>query len=336
MYERGHWARLTLLKRATRTMHAIAADASIMFAGNADLTIGLPVYNGSGSLDRALESLLAQTYRNFVLYISDNDSTDSTSQLCLRLADRDPRIVYFRQPKNIGQSNNFRFVLKKATTPFFMWACHDDWWHPTYIEKTLSALKNDSKAIACVSMIGNCREGTQEGISRGTYPLMGSVTENMRRYWVNPEDVSRQFAVYRTEVIQRCYPEFAQFHAFDYVVVGLTLQYGTYIEVPEVLMWREMPDEDRYLKMLDKKMLLFRIFPALPLSYYMLRHCNFRYFGAFLRPLLSTNVTSHRWYMSTRLPHAVVKLARFLPWLYPAYCVEAAKKRLTRLDESRT
>jgi glycosyltransferase involved in cell wall biosynthesis len=55
----------------------------------ADLTIGFPVYNGGALLSRALESLLKQTYPDFVLHISDNGSTDDTARLCRQFAAQD-------------------------------------------------------------------------------------------------------------------------------------------------------------------------------------------------------------------------------------------------------
>ena len=64
--------------------------------------IGLPVYNGARFLAAALDSLLAQSYRDFTLLISDNASTDETPQICAEFVARDPRVRYVRQPTNIG------------------------------------------------------------------------------------------------------------------------------------------------------------------------------------------------------------------------------------------
>src|SRR5271154_2227206 len=108
-----------------------------------DLTIGFPVSNGAALLGRALESLLAQTHRDFILHISDNASNDGTAELCQQFAARDKRIIYVRQPRNIGAVRNFRFLLQQAKTPFFMWAAHDDWWDPKFVAENLSAVIKD-------------------------------------------------------------------------------------------------------------------------------------------------------------------------------------------------
>ena len=48
------------------------------------VSVGMPVYNGDNFLAEALDSLLAQTYRDFELIISDNGSTDGTAEICRR------------------------------------------------------------------------------------------------------------------------------------------------------------------------------------------------------------------------------------------------------------
>ena len=66
------------------------------------LSIGLPVYNGETFLAESLEALLGQTYEDFELIISDNASTDGTTEICHRYEKQDSRIRYIRQPRNIG------------------------------------------------------------------------------------------------------------------------------------------------------------------------------------------------------------------------------------------
>lgn len=291
----------------------------------ADLTIGFPVYNGGELASRALKSLLGQTYGNFILHISDNASTDQTAALCQDFAAQDDRIVYTRQPYNIGAVKNFRFLVQKAETPFFLWAAHDDWWHPTFVERNMLELKNDPSAIASISQIEYCLNGMQASVSSGTYPLLGSPQENMRTFWRNPGDMPRLYALYRTDAIRKSFPDIPWIHAFDYLVAALTLQYGTHHEVPAVLMWRETPEKDRYLKIIDRQPLPFRFLPGLPLSYYMLRYCHPRHYRNLIRALAALNLGTHRWYMWSRFPSTVIMLNRVLPWLYPEQAATFAK-----------
>lgn len=90
------------------------------------ISIGLPAHNGEQVISDAIESFLRQTYKNFELIISDDASTDATQKICKAYAQKDKRIRYIRQKKNLGFVDNFNFVLQKARGEFFMWAAQDD------------------------------------------------------------------------------------------------------------------------------------------------------------------------------------------------------------------
>lgn len=107
------------------------------------ISIGMPVFNGAAHLEQALTSLLAQSFTDFEIILSDNASTDATAEIIARFAARDPRIRLFRQTENIGGLANFRFVLEKATAPFFMWAAYDDWHDTNYLAALHAALCAD-------------------------------------------------------------------------------------------------------------------------------------------------------------------------------------------------
>lgn len=102
------------------------------------VSIGLPVYNGARYVREALDSLLAQTFTDFELIVSDNASTDETEGICREYAARDSRIRYIRQPVNRGAMGNFLFVLEEARGPYFMWAAGDDRWDPRWVGALVS------------------------------------------------------------------------------------------------------------------------------------------------------------------------------------------------------
>jgi glycosyltransferase involved in cell wall biosynthesis len=61
-----------------------------------EVAIGMPVWNGEAFLSQAIESILAQTYSEFQLVISDNASTDSTAEICRVYTKLDKRIHSLR------------------------------------------------------------------------------------------------------------------------------------------------------------------------------------------------------------------------------------------------
>src|SRR5262245_51359752 len=111
------------------------------------VSIGLPVYNGEHYLEQALQSLLAQSYTNLELNISDNASTDLTREICRAYCAKDQRIRYFRNPENLGILPNWRRALELATGEYFMWAAHDDYWSANYLETLLECLAAQPAAV---------------------------------------------------------------------------------------------------------------------------------------------------------------------------------------------
>jgi glycosyltransferase involved in cell wall biosynthesis len=108
------------------------------------VSIGMPVYNGEAFIREALDSLLAQTFTDFELIISDNASTDGTEMICREYASNDERIRYVRQPENRGATANFQFVLDEAVGAYFMWAAADDRRHPDFLRFALQVLSDDA------------------------------------------------------------------------------------------------------------------------------------------------------------------------------------------------
>jgi len=112
------------------------------------VAIGLPVFNGEEFLAAAVESILAQTFTDFDLFISDNASTDRTEEICRRFADRDSRVVYVRQTRNIGAIPNFNAVAGMSHSPYFKWAAHDDVLAPTYLAECVAVLDANPSVVA--------------------------------------------------------------------------------------------------------------------------------------------------------------------------------------------
>jgi glycosyltransferase involved in cell wall biosynthesis len=123
---------------------SVSADnnASIRIDSQPVVSVGIPTYNRPGGLSRTLACIIAQTYRNLEIILSDNASPgDETEKVAREFMAIDPRIRYVRQPENIGVSLNFKFVLKHATGKYFMWAADDDEWDARFVEVSVGLLE---------------------------------------------------------------------------------------------------------------------------------------------------------------------------------------------------
>ncbi|NJO41194.1 MAG: glycosyltransferase family 2 protein [Cyanobacteria bacterium CRU_2_1] len=127
---------------------SLSHSSNVTSADSPRIVLGIYVYNGENYLREAIESVLAQTFTDFRLIISDNASTDSTPDICREYAARDNRIVYYRQPKNIGGAGNWNFVFQLGNAPYFKWLAHDDIIAPDYLRQCMEVFdRNPSLAI---------------------------------------------------------------------------------------------------------------------------------------------------------------------------------------------
>lgn len=113
------------------------------------VSIGMPVFNGENYLEEALDSILAQTFSNFELIISDNASTDRTREICRAYAARDPRVRYYRNATNLGAAKNYNRVVELASGEYFKWAAHDDLCAPELLERCVEVLDREPDVVLC-------------------------------------------------------------------------------------------------------------------------------------------------------------------------------------------
>ena len=116
------------------------------------LSIGLAVYNGAEFLAETLDSILAQSYTDYELIISDNASTDRTEAICRNYAAKDERIRYIRQGENIGASANFNVVYSESKGRYFKWAAADDLLIQDYLDRCIGFLDGHPEFVLCHSL----------------------------------------------------------------------------------------------------------------------------------------------------------------------------------------
>ena len=167
-----------------------------------NVSIGMPVYNGAKTIKKAIDSLLAQTFKDFELIISDNASDDETENICRKFVSKDSRIHYIRQDKNIGLYQNENFLLGKAVGKYFMFAAVDDWRSPEFLEVNVSALERNKKFVASTSP--NCHEGEENNPKKHiNFNIEGNPKERFVKFLQNAWfSHGIFFSLMRTEVIK--------------------------------------------------------------------------------------------------------------------------------------
>lgn len=106
------------------------------------VSIGISVWNGELFLAETLDSLLAQDYEKIEIIILDNLSSDRTPVICKKYAQKDSRIRYIldTEKRNVMEGQNR--VFNSARGEYFMVACDDDVYAPSYITKLINLISS--------------------------------------------------------------------------------------------------------------------------------------------------------------------------------------------------
>lgn len=237
------------------------------------VSIGMPVYNGSKSLRTALDSLLSQTFTDFELIISDNDSNDETEIICREYVNQDKRIRYIRQKTNIGAMPNFQFVLDNATGEYFMWASHDDYWHEDFIVKNLDNLSKDVRAVGSIGNVLLCNKNGREKRSGADNSIIGTKFERLKNFIIYPNDNSRFYSLFKKRALEELNLNKYNFHASDWFVTFKILLHGNLLNINETLLKRHEQETNHYAKQLkeDNKNYITFGLPLIPLTINIIR-----------------------------------------------------------------
>jgi len=228
------------------------------------VSIGIPVYNGERYLKGALDSLLAQTFSDFEIVISDNASTDSTEAICRAYADRDARIRYHRNATNLGHTINTNQIVHMCRGEYYRQHHDDDLMAPECLKACVNALDARPDAVLVHTHTKTIDE--TGSVIFGNEPV-NYVLDDPRPH-VRYEKYMRQvfphlpehallnicFALVRRDVLATTTLEGAYPHADRMMYGGLAL-YGAFAIVPEPLFLRRDHPNRSNRKMEDERVL---------------------------------------------------------------------------------
>ncbi len=212
------------------------------------VSIGLPVYNGADYLKSTIDSILAQTFKDFELIISDNASNDATQQICEEYAAKDHRIIYIRNQENVGAIQNYLNLLEASRGKYFKWAGHDDLLKPKLIEKLVEALENNPEFVLSYSRTTRIN-GEGEVITDNYKDELDITLDTPSKRFKAYNDRFKEntmcdpiFSLYRKEVLDKTIP-LGTYMGCDAVFLGELVMHGKFFEVPESLFLRRIHDK---------------------------------------------------------------------------------------------
>jgi glycosyltransferase domain-containing protein len=162
------------------------------------VSIALPTYNRLPTLERAIESALAQTHEDLELVISDNASTDGTEERCRAAAAGDERVRYLRHDVNRGPTENFNALFAAVRGDYVMMLADDDWIDPDYVAACLAVLRT-SPDLALVA--GQARYHREGAFVRDGVPMQlldDDPARRVRKYYATVDDNGTFYGLMRS------------------------------------------------------------------------------------------------------------------------------------------
>lgn len=107
------------------------------------VSIVLPVYNGAESLDKAIKSIVEQSYHNFELIIVNDCSTDNSYDIISEWCKKDSRISCINNETNQKLPMSLNIGFSHAQGQYYTWTSHDNMYHEKAIEVMVDSLDNN-------------------------------------------------------------------------------------------------------------------------------------------------------------------------------------------------
>lgn len=115
------------------------------------VSVIIPTFNRAHIISETLESVLAQTYKNWECIIVDDGSTDNTDEVLLAYTKKDSRFKYYKRPDEYQSggngARNYGFAVSKGV--FVNWFDSDDLMHSDKIEHQINAFTSEEDFVAC-------------------------------------------------------------------------------------------------------------------------------------------------------------------------------------------
>lgn len=162
------------------------------------ITVAIPCYNGEKTIERCVDSILAQQYRFFELLIINDGSTDRTPELVKAISEKDERIRVITQ-ENRGLSASRNRGIEEANGKYIAFIDADDYICPDYLNRLYDAIESTDAELAV------CKYYTEKpsGKDGGTYLIEKA---DMYKELLVPTNNIAAFAwnrLYKIEVIKR-------------------------------------------------------------------------------------------------------------------------------------
>lgn len=192
------------------------------------VSIITPTYNAEHTIAMCIESVLAQTYTDWELLITDDASQDATAEVVGRYAATDSRIKLFRMEVNGGAGKARNHSIEAARGRYIAFLDADDRWMPAKLERQLAFMRKKEVKV-CYSSYVTC---DAKGEVCGIVPCPSRVT---KRDILSDDRMGCLTLIYDAEALGKTYMPLMR-RRQDWALKILLLQKsGVALGVPDTL-----------------------------------------------------------------------------------------------------
>jgi glycosyltransferase involved in cell wall biosynthesis len=206
------------------------------------VTIAIPTYNRAATLERAVESALAQTHEHLDVLVGDDGSSDATAELLAGLAARDERLRVVSRPRNIGMVANMDATLHGGRGDFVMLLADDDWLAPRCVEATLAELHVHPAAAGALGRVAYVRDGGEVPAGNPIALTDPDPARRVRRYFdaVNDDHGNSWLYALMPQTVVEGLSPMRNVLAFDWLHVAEVAFAGEVRMLDDTLLYREL------------------------------------------------------------------------------------------------
>ena len=121
---------------------------------NREICIGVPTYNGESTLGKTLESLECQSFKDFTVMISDDNSTDGTLDIIKSFCNKNDNFSYTVNKSNLGMFANCNKLFSNSNSKYFGWVPQDDLREKDFLKECYLGLESNNKSVLAYAQTG--------------------------------------------------------------------------------------------------------------------------------------------------------------------------------------
>ena len=158
------------------------------------VSVIIPTYNSANYLPEAIESVLAQTYKDFEIIVIDDGSTDNTKDVVAPYLDR----IIFSEVPNAGPAEARNRAIRESSSEYVAFLDADDIWYPDKLERQLAVFSENQHYSLVHSDASYTRTYTTQK-DRTWF----SIKRRVKAGWIFSELLSENFIILSSVIVKR-------------------------------------------------------------------------------------------------------------------------------------